>query len=486
MALAVILAATTIVRFTLYPGPLWLDETWTGVIVTQQSLAGFIHRCAADVNGPLYSVLAALWALGFGVSDRALRSLPAIFGVLVPLAALAPLGRLDRKTRLVWSALLACWIPGLLFSAEARPYTLTLLLGVANSIAFARLMDLPGRPAAWAWASLSSLFMLAHYFVAPIVALQAVVYLAVHRRRALATWDAALAFLPVPAVLASQIPSLLAFSTPRTSWIRPVDSDIALSGVVFLFGVPILAATTAAWLAISSVIAIRTSADPAMSKEPTGAWIAAGCVAAAVVAALVVGVFRPVFVDRYLTGYVPGVMLGLALTARRYGRKWALSAPALVAPFAVVAALWAVRPHGDENQFSWEGASDSLAREHVTRLAFLWDTPMGADPDSIRGLGRFFFWRAGHRIPVDPVILSPGQDPNLVLSRLSTAPGSGIIWVFDKNIPGTASLRFPPRLTELNPRLECRDLGGDRFGIITCHTTDRAPLSGGSQGPGQG
>jgi hypothetical protein len=442
------------------------------MIVSQPTLAAFIHQCSIDVNGPLYSILAALCVPLFGVSDQGLRILPCALGIAAPLLAFTPRRLIDWPARAVWCALLACWIPGLSFSQEARPYTLTFALGVANTISFAGLMNAPCRRAAWAWTVTSALFVLSHYFVALIVMAQSIAFVTIFRKRALATWPAALAFSPILAALALQFHSLAHFSTKGTSWIRLLDWTGVYSDIGFLFGLPVLALTTALWLA--GAVALRR---PSLADRPpvtTGAWLAAACAGGAVLAAFVIGLIRPVLVDRYLTGYTPGILLGLALIATRYARGWAIAAPALVAPFAVMAGVWAASPHPTENRFSWENAANTLMAWRINRLVFLWDTPMGGERTSFQGVGGFFFARAGRAIPVDPVILASGQDPNPVIVAQARPAGTGVLWVFDRMIGGTAALTHPPMLEAYDAGLRCQDFGDDRVGIVACHQTRSA------------
>jgi hypothetical protein len=196
--------------------------------------------------------------------------------------------------------------------------------------------------------------------------------------------------------------------------------------------------------------------------------VAASCAAGAILAAFIVGMMRPVFVDRYLTGYVPGLLLGLALIAARYARAWTLAIPAVVAPYAAMAVVWAISDHAGENRFSWEKAADFLMAEHIDRLVFLWDTPLGGERMSLQGLGGFFFARDGHAIPIDPLVLSKEQNPNPALVERARLDGTGILWIFDRKIRGTAALAYPPRLQLLDPGLQCRDFGDKRFGIVAC------------------
>src|SRR5690348_3561803 len=106
------LAATPAVRFSVGRDyPLWLDETWTGAIAADRDVRAVLAGLLSDANAPLYSLASWLWARVFGLSDPALRSLAAVFGVLAPLSALrAPL---DRVTRWTWCAMLGCWVEGL-------------------------------------------------------------------------------------------------------------------------------------------------------------------------------------------------------------------------------------------------------------------------------------------------------------------------------------------------------------------------------------
>src|ERR1044072_265573 len=67
--------------------PLWVDETWTGVIAGQNTWASFWRAAWLDCNAPLYYAFMALWTDLFGLSNVALRTPSLIFVVA---AAMVP------------------------------------------------------------------------------------------------------------------------------------------------------------------------------------------------------------------------------------------------------------------------------------------------------------------------------------------------------------------------------------------------------------
>src|SRR5438132_8641987 len=90
-ALGIVLIATTYLRLTIGAhDPLWLDETWTGMIASQRSLDEFWRQVYYDSNAPLFYIIARIWAVVAGVSNEALRMPAAFFGILSPLVALIP------------------------------------------------------------------------------------------------------------------------------------------------------------------------------------------------------------------------------------------------------------------------------------------------------------------------------------------------------------------------------------------------------------
>jgi hypothetical protein len=443
------------------------------MLVIQPTLADFIRQCTYDINAPLYYVLARVWAQFSGVSDHALRALPVALGIAAPLIALLSGGLADRATRFTWSAFLACWIPGILFSQEARWYTLAFALSIANASAFIAVLRNPTPVSAWRWTTISSLLILAHYYGAILLAFQGSVYLLIHRRRAIATWPAALAFLPAFGSISVHFSRLIAFTTPATTWIPLVKPTDLLWKVAFIFGGPLMVFLALAWLIVALAMRLLSGSlrDILRVQTDDQVWAASACSLAAAVLVVSVGLFVPMFIDRYLIAFVPGILLGLAKFANVFERRSRISATILAALFFAYAVNWAVfwsRPWRSVHDYNYETASEALISTKPSRLVFLWDNPMRPEPSQLAALGGFFFARAGLRTPVDPVVLSPDQDPNQVLLARASPSGSVILWISDRGVRGTAAIRHRPTIDTLDPAWRCHNFGTWQYRVIAC------------------
>lgn len=101
--------------------------------------------------------------------------LPACLYSCLALPVLYTLGRrfLDRHVALLATLLLALSTPAILYAAEARFYSLFILMVLVNLHAFARLVTAPGRVGAWAWYALVNVaFFLSGLYSLLVVALQ--------------------------------------------------------------------------------------------------------------------------------------------------------------------------------------------------------------------------------------------------------------------------------------------------------------------------
>jgi hypothetical protein len=474
LALGLLLAVTTILKLTVYSRqPLSIDEVWTGMIAGQGSVAGLIHECQRDVNGPLAYVISWLWAQVSGLSNGALRAPSLLFACAAPFLALAPHRLANRTVRYAWAALLACWMPGLIFAEQARCYALVLLLATANAIAYARLLSRPSLVMAFVWTSVSALFILSHYVAGLLVACQGLAYLAIHRRQAFRTWPAALVFGPTLACMAFQAVSLMAFARPTTAMIPPMNLSDVIPTASLLLGGAIAWPLVAIWACAGLIAARRSALGPA--SAPSGSprralvWTAATAILAAMVC-LAIGLARPIVSPRFMTIFAPGVMLGLALMAERLSHAWkaapaALAAGALGLALAFSAMSLFVSPPTAGAMFSFEPAAQSLMASHPRRLIFFWDNPAssGGDHGQLAQIGGFLFKRANHPIPVEVVAWTAGADPNqLILSR-AQAPGDAILWIYDRHV-----------IEHRNPAWNCHDFGDNNVGIVACQGRAKA------------
>jgi hypothetical protein len=186
-----------------------------------------------------------------------------------------------------------------------------------------------------------------------------------------------------------------------------------------------------------------------------------------------VGFLRPSFTYRYLTPAEPGLMLGAVLLARLWaGRRIApIALAALVAAMICSsAAMLAHHLRMAPRRYNFETASAALAQTRPARLVFLWDHPVDPilHPEQLAALGGFFLHRAGVATAVDPVVLTPGEDPNARLIADARSQGAAILWIYDVVVGGTAASTHPPAIGRLAPDFACRQYAGGRFGAVAC------------------
>ena len=456
--------------------PFWLDESWTGGIIGQPGWRDTFHQIYSDVNAPLYYVVMRVWSRLAGLSDIALRAPSLAFAACVPLAAaLLPTPGLTRADRLGWAAALAWWFPTLCYAEEARGYALLLLICTLQTMAFMRLMAAPGTRRAMIWSALAAAAILTHYDVLYLGAFQGWLYLARHRLRAVRTWPAALAFVPAFGWLAYHWPRIAQFARPDIAWYSPlrVAELPAVAGYMADGGESALG-----WVALALVSAVTLRlVFPPFGKTPTGersgrgwAVAAAGLAAAAMIG---VGFLRPSFTFRYLTPEAPGLLLGLVwVTGRLAGRRAAPAAIALLSIVYLGLGGWMLghRLRMAPKRYSFEAASAMLGEAPPARLVFLWDHPVDPilEPEQLAALGGFFLHRAGIGVPVVPVVLNPGEDPNTRLLHEAAPPGSAILWVYDVVVKGTAAVAHPPQISARDPSFTCRQFASGRFGVLAC------------------
>ena len=472
--------------------PFWLDESWTGGIVGQPSWRATFHQIYADVNAPLYYVAMRLWSGLAGLSDLALRAPSVACAGAVPLvAALVPTPGLSRAERLGWAAALAWWFPTLCYAQEARSYALLLLVCTLQTVAFMRLMSRPGVRRAAIWAALAATAILTHYDALYLGAVQGGLLLARYPVRAVRSWPAALAFLPAFGWLAYHAPRIVQFARPDIAWysrLRAAELP-AVVGYMADGGEAALG-----WLALTlaSAVTLRLLLPPDVgvgpgvspARERSGLGWAAAAAALAAAAMIGVGFLRPSFTFRYLTPSAPGLLLALVwLVGRLAGRRAAPAAIALLAAGYLGLGGWMLnhRLRMAPKRYNFEAASAMLGKGRPARLVFLWDHPVDPilRPEQLSALGGFFLHRAGLDIPVTPVILRLGEDPNVRLLSEAAQPGSAILWVYDIVVKGTSAVTHPPRIGRLDPSFTCRQFASGRFGVLACRRpTERAGAPG--------
>ena len=478
--------------------PFWLDESWTGAIAATRGWRATFQQIYWDVNAPLYYGLIRVWSAMFGLSDVALRAPSLIFAALTPCAAALPTPGLTRGRRLAWAALLAFWFPALCYAQEARCYALLLCVCTLQTCAYARLMQAPDVRRAWAWSALAATAILTHYDALYLGAAQGVLLLARHPRRALACWPAGLAFVPAFGWLAFHWPRIAEFARPGVAWYSPLTPAQLPTAAAYLLDGGGPAGPWLAGLAVSTLslrLLLRSHEAPEPAAQTRGVGWAVGAAALAAAAILAVGFLRPSFTLRYLTPSAPGLLLGLVwLASAIAGRRLAPVVLCAVATvyLGVSGSMLQMRLRMAPKRYAFEAASAAIAKARPARLAFLWDHPVDPilHPSQLSGLGGFFLRRDGLDIPVDAVVLRPGEDPTRRLMAEAAAPnsaatnsaamGSAVLWLYDEVVHGTAARLHPPDMLRLDARFHCRDFGGGRFGVLACvPRADPAPGTSG-------
>jgi hypothetical protein len=66
------------------------------------------------------------------------------------------------------------------------------------------------------------------------------------------------------------------------------------------------------------------------------------------------------------------------------------------------------------------------------------------------------------------VNFKPGEDPNYVFLRAAAPQRSAILWIYDVTIRGTEAVRYPPRISALDPNYVCRNFGRWNVGVVAC------------------
>lgn len=87
----------------------------------------------------------------------------------------------------------------------------------------------------------------------------------------------------------------------------------------------------------------------------------------------------------------------------------------------------------------------------------------------LEALGGFYFKRRGLTIPVTPIILRPGEDPNERLLAETTSPRSAILWLYDLTLQETAAVSHPPRIEQIDHTWVCSNFGNGPLGVMACH-----------------
>ncbi len=214
----------------------WFDEANTAADVRYSPghMLGLLPQ--NETTPPLFYCIAWVWGRVFGFGEYALRSLPALAGVLtVPVIYAAASKLVTRRVGIVAAALTACNPFLVWYSQEFRPYEVLVLLSAAGLLAFAHARERPTNRAMLAWGLISALAIADHYYAFLLVVPQAVWLLYEHRRcRSVLI---AIAFVGVCGLALLPL-AISQNGTGNASWIAPIPLLPRLGQIVpqFLIG----------------------------------------------------------------------------------------------------------------------------------------------------------------------------------------------------------------------------------------------------------
>ena len=459
--------------------PLWLDETWSGMIASQTDWQSFWREAYLDCNPPLYYIFLYGWTALFGESNLALR-MPAYLFVIA--AALLPLvwrpAGLTKFGAGLFAVLLLFWQPALMVMIDARGYALLIALATASCLVFVKLLESPTRTRSAAWVALGTLMCLTHYYSGVLAIGQALVLVFRHRMAILRLWPTALIAVPGITWFVFHLPRLSDYARKDVTWYPPTTVSRTLGHLEFIVAgsnlIPLVAVAVIVGLMIWENRR-RHLANP-VSQPPADRNIALTVLAAATgfIVAIMIGLFQESLTDRYFIPLVPPALLGLAIAVQR------CSAPMLSG--LVLAFLFLV-PSLNPNSankaayvrsyYGYQSGSDFIARYKPDQLLFFWDHPAGKilSPQSLEKIGSYFLKRDGMQIPTKAFVIGERENPNPILSAAATGQRPAIIWLYD--MAHKSSANYYPPIFDKDPAWECQHRrlsmsGGKSFGTIAC------------------
>lgn len=450
--------------------PFWFDETFTGVIAGQPTVARLFDWCLHELTGPAFYGPMWLWEKLAGSSNFALRLPGLTLAIVTPLAILR-WGDRDADLRLWWAVFLLLWSPIFAMAGEARAYPEIFALAAGQAVLFARLLDRPGIGRASAWVVISALGVLCNYWAAIPAIVQGLAFLAVHRFRAIRTWPALLFLIPVLIWSRFHLPMVLAFTVGNSSGVAGLPLSDLVKVPSFILGVGLNGALL--FVVVLGSLAIewkRERSDRPQAMTPERGLALCGLASVAII--IVLAFVRPNFGPRYLTAAMPSFLFALALWARWMTARNAKAVVLVMAimfttAIGVMVSILRDPDREDRRVFELERPSAWIAERAPERLVMLWDNTVGerSDADRLAEVGGYFLRRDGLAPDVSVARADAGGDPNRAVLALATARReSAIIWFANDKLPDDRV----PRIEQYDPSFECRNFGRREITMMAC------------------
>ncbi len=449
--------------------PFWFDEQFSGTIATQPTVAKLVAWCLAELTGPAFYMPLWLWEKVAGSSNFALRLPGLVLSLAIPVLILWR-GHPNRDIRFFWGLLCLLWVPAFAVAGEARPYPQMFALGAAQAMLFLRVIERPSIGRAAGWIAVGVTLVLTHYWAVVPFFVQGIAYLAVHRRRAVATWPALLLLIPLIAWGSIHLPGVLRFTVGSVQ----AHDGLPLSSLAeipaMILGIGFNGSIILGTMLVTVLMAARRG--QLRLAAPTPDLILAMCGIASVAVSLWLGFTRPGFIPRHMTAAIPSFLFAMALWAR-----WMLARDkkpvilvlgmSLLTAAGVVLSIVTAGERDPRHSFNLEESSAWIGARHPSNLIVFWDGPVGSVSDSSRiaDVAGFFFRRSGQSVTVQVARAQSEDDPNAnIIALLRARPGGSVVWFANDELPRARA----PRLAGKVPGLECHDFGRDVVIMTAC------------------
>lgn len=392
-----LLALITFVTIAVFNAPrasFWFDEAF-GIYLTQFNFLEVVFYTGVDVHPPLYYWILKTWAMLFGTSELALRSLSILFGAGVITTAFFLSRRLFGRLVAGVSLLFLTLSPMLIrYSDEARMYTLAALIVMLATYVLTKAIETNQRRWFVFYGILVGLGMWTHYFTA-LVWIAHWVWRAVTIRQSTAKpglfWKKMLsrnwiiAHIVAGAIFLPWIPFMVAqLGVLQVSgfWIGPVSAD-TIANYFSNFFYYLEHGQAQGWLSVllfavlATIIVLTFRTYKSFNRSDKQKYLLVAALAFVPMILLILASMpplRPSFVERYLIPASIGFALFAAVTLVVGSRKWR---PILrVVPIVVIAGMMIF---GITNVYKY-GNFNKNSNAHIFTRELIQDIKAKAEP----------------------------------------------------------------------------------------------------------
>lgn len=355
----------------------WLDEI-ASVVIARMRGASFWHWLAREEgNMALYYVLLRSW-LHLGRGEATVRLLSAIPGIAsIPLMYLLGRRLFDRPTAVLASLFLALSSCAVVYSQEARGYSLLVLATIAATYLLARLIETPTALLMCSYAVVAGATLYCHYFGVFVLFSHAVSLLFLPRQRR--PWKYLLPAVAIIAVMGLPVAWMIHLQDPgHLNWVaRPSLLELYHLGIFLSaegakgFGtVLLLLDLVLVGLFVAKMRSVSQTSDLAKWRYALVASIGV----TPVLASLLLSIKTPLFFHRFLIICLPAWILMTAVGVQQIpGHRRRTTAVAAVCVLSLVSTgLSYTRVRED-----WRGVANYLIEHAGSQDRVLYYQPIG-------------------------------------------------------------------------------------------------------------